>query len=312
MPLQLVRQRLRLRADERSRLPLLDQYTHATPRGWTRAATQFEIALASGGSLVDVGNLSSVTLEASPSNDRKGPRAFSKTLAGSALDNALTEATWTDGTRQHAAFVFNGTEMNLPLDGATHADLWLVVSAVTNAGDPLVCGTGRLTMMEDGAFADAGTAPPNPAVFLTMDQADARYVRPAGALNLAPGITAVTGGGPTHLDGMATSALPNYYAVLVRETGLGLTAWVLETGRRHLIRRAQRRASRSRQRPQRADLAATAVRRCTRRAQKVGQACRAVHDRVKPGASPERRPSKTRDGLGELCLPNGRRTGEFL
>ena len=228
MPLQLVRQRLRLRADERSRLPLLDNYTNATPQGWTRAATQFEVALASGGALVDVGNLSSVTLEASPYNDRKGPRVFSQTLAGSTLDNTLTEAHWTDGTQQHARFVFSGTEMNLALNGAIRTDLWLVVSAVTNTGDALVCGTGRMTMAEDGTFADASAAPPNAPVLLTMDQADARYVRPAGTLNLAPGITAVTGGGPTHLDGMITSALPNYYAVLIRETGRGLTAWVLE------------------------------------------------------------------------------------
>ena len=229
MPLQLVRQRLRLRADERSRLPLLDQYTNATPQGWTRAATQFEVALASGGGLVDVGNLSSVTLEASPYNDRSGPRAFSKTLPGGMLDNTLTEANWTDGTRQHAVFAFSGTEMNLPLQGAPRADYWLVVSAVTASGDALVCGAGKLTMTEDGAFASAAAAaPPNLPILLTMDQADARYVRPAGALNLAPGITAITGGGSTGLDGLPTSALPSYYGVLVREANLGLTAWLLE------------------------------------------------------------------------------------
>ena len=228
MPLQLVRQRLRLRADERSRLPLLDNYTNATPKGWVRAATQFEVALASGGSLVEVGNLSSVTLEASPYHDRTGPRAFTKTVAGSALDNTLTEASWTDGTQQHALFAFSGTEMNLPLGGAPRADYWLVVSAVTASGDALVCGAGKLTMIEDGAFASAADAPPNPPVLLTMDQADARYVRPAGALNLAPGITATTGGGPTHLDGLPTSTLPDYYGVLVREANLGLTAWMLE------------------------------------------------------------------------------------
>ena len=228
MPLQLVRQRLRLRADERSRQPLLDQYTNATPKGWVRAATQFEVALASGGSLVDVGNLSSVTLEASPYNDRCGPRAFSKTLPGGTLDNTLAEATWSDGTRQHAVFAFSGTEMNLPLQGAPRADYWLVVSALTASGDALVCGAGRLTMAEDGAFASDTAAAPNPPVLLTMAQADARYVRPAGALNLATGVTSTTGGGPTCLDGLPTSALPSYYGVLVRETSLGLTAWLLE------------------------------------------------------------------------------------
>ena len=50
MPNQLLRQGIRLRADARSRQPLLDFYTNATPQGWVRAATQFEVALASGGS----------------------------------------------------------------------------------------------------------------------------------------------------------------------------------------------------------------------------------------------------------------------
>ena len=180
MSLQLVRQRIRLRADERSRLPLFDSYTNATPQGWVRAATQFEVALASGGALVDVGNLASVTLEASPYQDRRGPRAFTKTVAGNLLDNTLTEASWTDGTQQHATFAFSSAETNLALDGALRVDLWLVVSAVTLSGDPLVCGAGRMTMNEDGLFAAANAVPPNPTVLLTQDQADARYVRPGG------------------------------------------------------------------------------------------------------------------------------------
>lgn len=228
MPLQLARQRLRFRADERSRLPLLDNYTNATPQGWARAATQFEVALASGGGLVDVGNLSSVTLEASPYNQRRAARAFSKTLGGSALDNTLTEGAWMNGAQQHAVFSFSSAEMNIPLGGSPRLDLWLVVSALTDAGDPLVCGAGRFTMVEDGAFADAPPAPRNPAVVLTVDQADARYVQAAGALNLAPGITETTGGGPTRLDGLPTLTLPTYHTLLMRETGRGLTAWVLE------------------------------------------------------------------------------------
>ena len=228
MPLQLVRQRLRLRADERSRLPLLDSYTNATPQGWARAATQFEVALASGGALVDVGNLSSVTLEASPYNNRKAARVFSKTVASGALDNTLTEAAWIDGTQQHVTFSFSSAEMNLPLGGAPQVDFWLVVSALTAAGDSLVCGAGKFTMSEDGAFADAPPAPGNPAVLLTVDQADARYVQPAGALNLAAGITGATGGGPARLDGLPTRSLPTYYALLMSETGQGLTEWVLE------------------------------------------------------------------------------------
>ena len=146
MSIQLVRQGIRLRTDERRRGPLLDTFTHATPQGWVRAATQFEVALASGGALVDVGNLSSVTLEASPEAGPGRARVFARTLPGSALDASLTEATWADGSKQHALFVFSSAEMNVALGGETRADFWLVVTALTTAGDPLVCGAGRFIL----------------------------------------------------------------------------------------------------------------------------------------------------------------------
>ncbi len=228
MPLQLVRQGIRLRTDERRRGPLLDAFTHATPQGWVRAATQFEVALARGGVLVDVGNLSSVTLEASPETNRDGARVFSRTLAGSALDASLTEATWADGSKQHALFTFSSAEMNVALGGEARADFWLVVTALTTVGDPLVCGAGKFTLVDDGAFAAAPPPPANPGAGITVAQADTRYAQAAGVLNFAPGITGTTGGDGVHLDGVSTAALPTYYALLVRETGQGLTGWVLE------------------------------------------------------------------------------------
>ena len=228
MSLQLVRQGIRLRTDERRRGPLLDAFTNATPQGWVRAATQFEVALARGGVLVDVSNLSSVTLEASPEASRDGARVFSRTLAGNALDASLTEATWADGSRQHALFTFSSAEMNVALGGSERADFWLVVSALTLAGDPLVCGAGRLTMVDDGAFASAPPPPANPGAGLTVAQADARYAQSAGVLNYMPGVTGTSGGGGGNLDGVPTATLPTYYALMMRETGQGLTGWVLE------------------------------------------------------------------------------------
>ncbi len=228
MSLQLVRQGIRLRADERRRGPLLDAFTHATPQGWVAAATQFEVALARGGALVDVSNLASVTLQASPEGERDGARVFSRTLAGSALDASLNEATWADGSMQHALFVFSSAEMNIALGGADRADFWLVVTALTTAGDPLVCGAGRLTMVDDGAFASALPPPSNPGAGLTLAQADLRYAPQAAVLHFAPGITGTNGGGSAGLDGLATAALPTYYALMMREARHGLTGWVLE------------------------------------------------------------------------------------
>ena len=228
MSLQLVRQGIRVRADERRRGPLLDMFTNATPQGWVRAATQFEVALARGGALVDVSNLSSVTLEASPESDRDGGRVFSRTLPVGALDPTLTEATWADGSKQHALFIFSSAEMNLAPGGAARVELSLVITALTLAGDPLVCGSGRMTMVDDGAFASAPPPPINPGTALTTAQGDARYAQTAGVVNFAPGVTGVSGGGSGNLDGVATAALPNYYALMVREAQMGLTGWVLE------------------------------------------------------------------------------------
>ena len=209
MPLQLHRQGIRLRADERSRQPLLDAYTNATPQGWVRAATQFEVALASGGALVDVANLSSVTLAAAPYGDRGGARAFSRTLAGSDLDNTLTEAAWADGSAQHALFAFSNAEMNLPLGGADAADFWLVVTALTQAGDGIVCGTGRLTVRDDGAFTDTPPPPANPGAGITVDQADVRYARlgSAGGGEFVPAVTSVGDGAAHSLEAIATATL---------------------------------------------------------------------------------------------------------
>ena len=228
MSLQLVRQGIRLRADERRRGPLLDMFTNATPQGWVMAATQFEVALARGGMLVDVSNLSSVTIEASPDANRDGARVLSRTLPASALDPSLTEATWADGSKQHALFAFSSAEMNVALGGAERAEFWLAVTALTLAGDPLVCGSGRLTLVDDGAFVSAPPPPPNPGAALTTAQGDARYAQTAGVLNFAPGVSGLSGGGSGNLDGMPTATLPDYYALMVREAGHGLTGWVLE------------------------------------------------------------------------------------
>lgn len=228
MSIQLVRQGIRLRTDERRRGPLLDAFTNATPQGWVGAATQFEVALARGGVLVDVSNLASVTLEASPEANREGARVFSRTLAGGALDATLTEATWADGSKQHALFTFSSAEMNVALGGETRADFWLVITALTTAGNPLVCGAGRFAMVDDGAFASALPPPSNPGVGLTLAQADLRYASAAGVVNFAPGVTGASGGGAARLDGLATVGLPSYYALMIREAGQGLTGWVLE------------------------------------------------------------------------------------
>ncbi len=209
MSLQLLRQGIRLRADARSRQPLLDFYTNATPQGWVRAATQFEIALASGGGLVDVTNLASVTIEAVPCANKDGARVFSKTLAGSALDPGLTEATWAEGSRQHALFVLTSAEMNVALpSGADRADFWLVVTAITTAGDPLVCGTGRLVLADDGTFNNAPPPPANPGAGITIDQADARYLRAGAGGDFAPALTSVGDGAAGSLEALPTLGLP--------------------------------------------------------------------------------------------------------
>ena len=231
MSTQLLRQGIRLRADARSRHPLLDFYTNATPQGWVRAATQFEIALASGGGLVDVTNLASVSIEAAPYADKDGPRILAKTLPGTALFPGLTEATWAEGTAQHALFTLSSGEMNVALSGRDRADFWLVVTALTLAGDPIVCGTGRLILADDGTFNAAPPPPANPGMGLTVEQADARYAALA-ALAWAPAVTSVGDGAGGSLEALPTSGLdtPTLRTIYLPGGAGELQDWLLLAG----------------------------------------------------------------------------------
>ena len=231
MTTQLTRQGIRLRADARSRQPLLDFYTNATPQGWVRAATQFEVALGSGGTLVDVTNLSSVSIEAAPYADKDGARVFAKTLAGTALDPTLSEATWADGTRQHALFVLSSAEMNVALAGADRADFWLVVTALTLTGDPIVCGTGRLILTDNGTFNAAPPPPANPGMGLTVEQADARYTTQAASA-WAAGVTSVGDGAAGSLEALPTAglSLPALRTIYLPGGNGELQDWVLLAG----------------------------------------------------------------------------------
>ena len=212
MAAQAQSQTLRLRCDETSRGAVLDAYTNSTPQAWARAATQFQTGLASGGVLVDVGNLASVTLEASPYNTRTAARVLSKTVQGNALNNALTEATWVSGAQQHAVFAFSSAEMNVLTGGSLTVDLWIVVSAITTAGDPIIFATGRLTVNDPGTLSSALAPPANPGAYATLDQATAVVATAIANLTTQtmpqlPLVAGLTGGGDTHLDGLPTVAL---------------------------------------------------------------------------------------------------------
>jgi hypothetical protein len=175
MPVQLESQGFRFWCDERSRQPLLDYYTHAAPQGWSAASTQFEVAFASRGTLVDVTNLSSVRLDGVAYNNRDGARLFSQTLPGSSLNNTLTLDTWEDGSQQHALFVFDQSAMNIVPSGAQTLQVWLIITALTVSGDQLVCGAGMMTFNDDGAFASAASPPANAGAAISLGDADARY-----------------------------------------------------------------------------------------------------------------------------------------
>ena len=127
---------------------------------------------------MDVANLASVTIEAAPYADQGRRRASSPRRSPVPRSTpALTEATWADGSRQHALFILSSGEMNVALGGADRADFWLVVTALTTAGDPLVCGTGRFILADDGTFNAAPPPPANPGAGITIEQADLRYAR---------------------------------------------------------------------------------------------------------------------------------------
>ena len=167
MPPILKRKRIRLQVFTDQDGPVKDFLTGATPVCWRGNDLQVELGLFFGPEVVDVSNLSTVTIEAKWSQTSEAPAAISKTISD--FDSTVTASTWIDLTRQHAVVPLTAAETNIDLGGAAEKSLWLTISAVTSEGYSLTLGTSWLLVRED----NTGTAedpPLNNPTYLTATE----------------------------------------------------------------------------------------------------------------------------------------------
>lgn len=152
-----------------------------TPRFWRAGALRIEWAAFDGAGLLDLSNVTSVTLRV-----RGGQSAtdhlMERTLAASDLDTGATLAQWEAGSHQHGVFEFDETETNLDVfGGQTQRELWLIVTALLGDGRRVVIGAGYIEIhASNWEVAEEVPLADPPSVSLTAAEADARFLAISG------------------------------------------------------------------------------------------------------------------------------------
>jgi hypothetical protein len=164
---------------------VIEKISGETPQIWRGNDVRFEVVVMRDGAVLDVANLASLTLEVRDAADIDGTPQMQKTVAGGAMDNTVTDATWADDTKQHATFDFTDTETNLTSPGDDYLSNWqvdkfIVLSGITSGGNVITYQTGKIIFREDGA-GSAGTPPTNDPNYYTQAQTDAGFVQKTGA-----------------------------------------------------------------------------------------------------------------------------------
>jgi hypothetical protein len=206
-----------------------DLLTGQSVKFWRSSDLQFELGLFYGAALLtNIAALQSLTLQIKPLGESGGaPDPATAPLMSATIttfNGALTSQQWADGTHQHAVVSFSGTASNIAA-----GKKWIVLTAVLISGAVVTLLAGECECAEDG-YNSAGSAAVLDDTAWTKAESDARY--PMVGMRCAdwrPTITALTGGGASALDGIATAALSPGYLVALRIGGI--PHWyVLEAG----------------------------------------------------------------------------------
>jgi hypothetical protein len=123
-----------------------------TIAAWSGAGAQFQFLLKRGTNLLDVSNLSSVTLTILAA-DRTGSAFLTKTISGASIDNTVDATSWADGSKQHLKFDLTGAEMALPVTtGQLSTIYFLVLSGYTTDAptDPDTFAWAQIAIHRDG------------------------------------------------------------------------------------------------------------------------------------------------------------------
>ncbi len=199
MSITLQRQKIRIAADAASFDSPVDAVTRCKPRWWRGGDLEFDIGVFFNGTVVDVANLASITLEVRAMGAKGAvPVETDTPLIGktvTSFDGTLDADSWADGSKQHAVIALTAAESNIAAGAA-----WLSIFAITNdnPGRIITLCAGPVQVMEDGSGL-AMEPQPVDEVFYTAQQSDARYI--AKLTN----IDTLTGDGDSALDGIATA-----------------------------------------------------------------------------------------------------------
>lgn len=129
----------------------IDSNTGAVPSFWRAQSVRLDFAIFdSNNQSVDLSNLDyfQVIIQRAQAD----PTVYvNKAIAGDDLIPTVTRAEWLAGVNQQASIVLSAADTDLPLDGETSTDFWMVVRGVTTDGDVLIYGAGPVTAHNPGA-----------------------------------------------------------------------------------------------------------------------------------------------------------------
>jgi len=194
----LTRNRIRLKLDTSKPLEqtydFLSNLNCRLPRA---RATQVEVALYSGATLLALTGITTMVMEVKPVTsagviDSSKPNSMSKTVASAAFNAGLTDSEWTNdsgATPYHCVFEFTAAETTLTMTGVVNNELkfgW-VITAITPAGR-ITLGTGILVCVEEGGSGAGVPELPVPTYTYTDEEINAMIAakvqfgeNPAGA-----------------------------------------------------------------------------------------------------------------------------------
>jgi hypothetical protein len=170
--------RIRLKCQMENQDALVNILTGKSPYFWRGAATQIEVGVFMGDSLLSIANLDSITVEFKDEADREGAPLATETVAAADMEVGLLDAEWALGTKAHAIAQFEHTQLAFSTTGAVNNEkiFWLVISAVTTDGKKLVIGGTQVVMKIHGATTTIETPPLGGANYYTQEESDARYL----------------------------------------------------------------------------------------------------------------------------------------
>lgn len=160
-----------------SRYKSLNILTSEAPQLPKGVACQFEVGFFSFGTILDLSNIASLTLQVFASQSDTTV-LMEKTLASGSFSATIAEDDWDAGTAQHALFSFTEQETNLAA-----GTYWLVISGITNAGRVLDYLIADFTIYQDQAGEPTAPAAEPPDVAITLSQAQAIFVAKHGNLS---------------------------------------------------------------------------------------------------------------------------------